>query len=374
MSSTKGSELYIGLMSGTSVDGVDLAIVDFAPAPLQLRFSTTIRFDDSLRQRIKALCTAQSGTLDEIYRLDAELGESYAAVVNQALAQTGLKASQIAALGCHGQTVRHSPDTRVAYTVQLGDPNRLAALTGITTVADFRRMDIALGGQGAPLAPALHRQLFRSDAETRAVVNIGGIANITWLPASPDEAVIGFDTGPGNTLLDAWMQRHQQAPYDRDGEWARQGRVIETLLTSLVADEPYFSAPPPKTTGTEHFNLEWLQPSLKDSYATADVQATLAEVTATTLAQAAAWLPATPDSWFVCGGGAHNRYLLERLASALPESSIETTAALGLDPDYVEAVAFAWLARERLQGRPGNLTDVTRASRPAILGALYAPD
>ncbi len=374
MSPSTGSDIYVGLMSGTSVDGVDIAIVDFSVQPPGLLYSSTTPFDDSLRQRIQAICGAQSSSLDELYRLDAELGEYYAAVVNRALAEHELNANQVDAIGCHGQTVRHSPDSPTPFTAQLGDPNRLAALTGITTVADFRRKDIALGGQGAPLAPALHRQLFRSDDESRVVVNIGGIANLTYLPSDPGQAVLGFDTGPGNTLMDSWILRHQRVDFDRDGEWARGGRVIDALLEQLVGKEAYFNAPLPKTTGTGHFNLAWLEPHLSDAYAAEDVQATLAELTATTLAQAASMLPSTPASWFVCGGGARNRYLLERIAAALPRCHVDTTAALGLDPDYVEAVAFAWLARERLQGRPGNLIDVTRASRPALLGAIYAAD
>lgn len=372
MSPAAGSEIYVGLMSGTSVDGIDLAIVDFAHPPLQVLFSTTTRFDASLRQRIQAVCAAQSTTLDELFRLDAELGEAYAAVVIQALAQAGLEAGQISALGCHGQTLRHSPDSPTPYTVQLGDPNRLAALTGVTTVADFRRMDVALGGQGAPLAPALHRYLFHSEAENRAVVNIGGIANLTYLPADPTQAVLGFDTGPGNTLLDGWIHRHRGLDYDDGGDWARSGRVIDALLAQLLEEEPYFRSPPPKSTGTEYFNLAWLEPRLRDDYAAEDVQATLVELTACTLADAAAGLPAPASACYLCGGGASNRFLLERLALRLPDCRLDNTAAIGLDPDFVEAVAFAWLARERLLRNPVDLTDVTRAARPALLGAIYA--
>lgn len=368
------SELYIGLMSGTSLDGIDVAIVDFNVFPPRLLYSGTSPYDSNLHQRLRDLHRSPQTTLDALYRLDAELGEAYAHSVNQALKATNLAVEQIAALGCHGQTIWHSPDSTPAFTAQIGDPNRLCALTGITTVSDFRRKDIALGGQGAPLAPALHRFLFRSDEENRVVINIGGIANVTWLPTDSALPIMGFDTGPGNTLLDYWVGEHFGSPYDDGGSWASGGQVLEGMLNQMLTKEPYFVLSAPKTTGTEYFNPNWLNPYLQDDYTARDVQATLVELTAITLAESIRGLPDLPDKAYVCGGGAHNQFLLERLAQQLPESAVETTAALGLDPDFVEAVAFAWLARERIAERPGSLAEVTHASRSSILGGLYLPD
>ncbi len=368
------SELYAGLMSGTSLDGVDVAIVDFSATPIRLLHCETIPYPADIRQRLLELCRSQSTTLDSLYSLDAELGEVYAAAVNGALASSGVAAHEIAAVGCHGQTIRHGPDAKYPYTAQIGDPNRVAALTGITTVADFRRKDIAYGGQAAPLAPAFHRFLFRSAEEDRVVVNIGGIANVTALPADSAAPVLGFDTGPGNTLLDYWSEHHGNARYDDAGNWARSGKIDYELLERMLADEPYFRQQPPKSTGTEYFNPAWLQRFLSDQRDPADVQATLVELTSRSIAEAVRTLESKPRHGYICGGGAHNLYLLERLQLALPECGLDTTAALGLDPDFVEASAFAWLARERMQMRAGNLPAVTRARREAILGGVYAAD
>jgi len=366
-----GSEIYIGLMSGTSLDGVDVAIVDFTEYPPKLLHCETSPYETAIRQRLHALCQEASTTVDKLYSLDAELGELYARSVNQALELSSVDRDRVVAIGCHGQTIRHSPDSLSPYTAQIGDPNRIAALTGITTVADFRRKDIALGGQAAPLAPAFHRFLFQSENEDRALINIGGIANITFLPANPDQSVIGFDTGPGNTLLDFWNARHRNSSFDDAGSWSQTGRVIDKLLESMISGEDYFHLAPPKSTGTEHFNYDWLSSFLKNEYAANDVQATLVELTATTIAAAISALPALPTNCFVCGGGAHNLCLLDRLRAILPDCGIATTAALGLAPDYVEAVAFAWLARERINARSGNIPEVTRAKVAGILGGVY---
>jgi anhydro-N-acetylmuramic acid kinase len=368
-----GSEIYIGLMSGTSLDGIDVAIVDFSEYPPRLLHHSTTPYDETVRQRLHDLCQSETTTLDNLYSLDAELGELYAESVNRALDLTSLERSKIVAIGCHGQTIRHSPDSIRPFTVQIGDPNRIATLTGISTVADFRRKDIALGGQAAPLAPAFHRFLFRADDENRALINIGGIANITYLPSNPAERILGFDTGPGNTLLNYWNERHQGSPFDDAGAWARSGQVIDGLLESMIAGEDYFRLEAPKSTGTEYFNSNWLATYLSDEFAANDVQATLVELTVTTIANALSDLPDLA-SCFVCGGGAHNQYLLERLAQKLPQCGVATTNALGLDPDFVEAVAFAWLARERFNLRSGNIPEVTRARRAAILGGIYAAD
>ena len=378
MTPDQGSELYVGLMSGTSLDGVDVAIVDFAEFPPALRYCSTTPYSASVRDRLLELCRSQITSLDKLYSLDAELGEIYAGVANAALTKAGIAANKIVAIGCHGQTIRHSPDSAMPYTAQIGDPNRIAVLTGIPTVADFRRKDIALGGQAAPLAPAFHRFLFRSSEEDRAIVNIGGIANISYLPADQDKAIIGFDTGPGNTLLDYWTEQHRNASFDEGGIWARSGTVNADLLERMMNSEPYFHQPAPKSTGTEYFNPDWLTTFLdettEDSLTSVDIQATLVELTAITIARAIQALPSKVRNCYLCGGGARNQFLLERLAQALPDCAVATTTALGLDPDFVEASAFAWLARERINLRVGNLPAVTHAQQASILGGIYAAD
>ena len=372
--SPPGSEIYIGLMSGTSLDGIDIAIVDFSEYPPRILHCSTTAYDETMRQRLHNLCQSETTTVDNLYSLDAELGELYAESVNQALKLVSLERANIIAIGCHGQTIRHSPDSVRPYTAQIGDPNRIAALTGITTVADFRRKDIALGGQAAPLAPAFHKFLFRADDENRALINIGGIANITYLPSNSAEPILGFDTGPGNTLLNYWNRQHWKSPFDDAGAWARSGQVIDELLKSMIDGEDYFCLDAPKSTGTEYFNSDWLTGFMSDDLAPNDVQATLVELTVTTIANALSGLPGLPAKCFVCGGGAHNQYLLERLALKLPQCVVATTNALGLDSDFVEAVAFAWLARERINLRSANIPEVTKARKATILGGVYAAD
>jgi anhydro-N-acetylmuramic acid kinase len=369
---SRRSEVYVGLMSGTSLDGVDVAILEFTDFPPRLLYCNTTPYEPSIRESLLGLCRSQSTTLDNLYSLDAKLGEIYAQVVCSALENAAIPAREVTAIGCHGQTIRHSPDSISPYSAQIGDPNRIATLTGINTVADFRRKDIALGGQAAPLAPAFHRFLFRSEAEDRVVINIGGISNITCLRADPGQPILGFDTGPGNTLLDYWVGRHRDSSFDDNGEWARGGQVNAGLLEGMISGEPYFRLNAPKSTGTEYFNPGWLETFLDEGLEAADVQATLVELTVKTIAAAIRNLPPLPRNCYLCGGGAHNKYLLERLARALPECEIDTTAALGLDPDYVEAAAFAWLARERINLRNGSIPEVTRAKRAAILGGVYA--
>ena len=374
MSHGAANAIYIGLMSGTSLDGVDVAVVDFSETPIQLIYADTTPYPDALRQDLQRLCREQTTTLDGLFRLDAMLGDLYASVANSALDSAGLKPDAIRAIGCHGQTIRHSPDTHPAYTVQIGDASRIATGTGIDTVADFRRKDIALGGQAAPLAPGFHQFLFRSSDEDRAVINIGGIANITFLPADPAKPVLGFDTGPGNTFLDAWAQQHLETTFDSAGNWAASGAVDRDLLQRMLDGEPYFHQASPKSTGTEYFSADWLKQFTDTSLEAADFQATLAELTASTIADGIRGLPALPRGCYICGGGAHNANLLERLARALPDCRIDTTAALGLNPDFVEACAFAWLACQRINALPGNLPEVTRARQSSILGALYLAD
>jgi anhydro-N-acetylmuramic acid kinase len=361
-------------MSGTSLDGVDVVVTDFAEFPPRLLYCSTTPYSAPLQDRLRRLCRSQTTSLDELYSLDAELGEVYAKVVDTALQQAGITRQQVIAIGCHGQTIRHSPDSPMPYTAQIGDPNRIAARSGIATVADFRGKDIAMGGQAAPLAPAFHRFLFRASDEDRAVINIGGIANITYLPADLDLPILGFDTGPGNTLLDFWIQRHRGMAYDDGGDWARQGTIDLEILDQMITSEAYFHQPAPKSTGTEYFNPAWLSAFVDDSADAVSIQATLVELTAVTIAKAIRSLPALPRSCYLCGGGAHNYLLIERLALALPECRVTTTAELGLDADFVEAAAFAWLARERVNLRAANVPEVTRARQTTVLGGIYAAE
>jgi anhydro-N-acetylmuramic acid kinase len=360
------SELYVGLMSGTSIDGVDAVLADFGSAPLRSLASVHIAFPAALRRELGEL---QRQGSDEIHRaaLAANaLMDCCAEACNALLARTEIEARAIAAIAVHGQTIRHRPEQ--GYTVQLANPSRLAERTGITVVADFRSRDIAAGGQGAPLVPAFHAVVFGAPDRHRAVINIGGIANITDLP--PVGTVRGFDTGPGNTLLDAWCERHLGRTYDRDGEWAATGRVIPELLAALESDQ-YFALPPPKSTGREHFNLGWLERKLLPTYGAADVQRTLLALTARTLASAAVAHCGGASELLVCGGGAHNRLLMRELETGLAPRHVASTASLGVPVNEVEALAFAWLARETLAGRTGNLPSVTGARGPRVLGAIY---
>jgi len=371
MPDDSSSEIYIGLMSGTSLDGIDIAIVDFSQHPPALIHCTTSPYEQTLRQRIRDITMSGNANLDSLGQLDAELGNAYADIIIRSLETIKLDVGQIRAIGNHGQTIRHRPDADPPYTLQIGDPNIIAAKTGITTVADFRRKDIALGGQGAPLAPAFHRFMFSSPDSDRAIINIGGIANITYLPSHSESEVIGFDTGPGNTLSDFWVNRHKGQTWDNQGNWAKTGNIISALLNDLLNNEPYFQQSLPKTTGTEYFNPKWLLPQLDSDLAAEDVQATLIELTAKTIASGIRQLPSTAIECFICGGGVHNHYLTSQLQKALTNCQIQSTSQLGVDPDYVEAVAFAWLARQSLNRQPGNLPTVTHARSETLLGGIY---
>ncbi len=359
-------------MSGTSLDGVDIAIVDFSEHPPLIIHCHTESYGTELKNRLREITQNKLITIDNLCRLDIEVARFYAEVVNQTLVDQQIDTNSIRAIGCHGQTIRHSPQVDPVYTLQIGDPNTLVAHSGITTVADFRRLDLALGGQGAPLAPAFHQFLFRSQQADRAIINIGGIANISYLPADINAPVIGFDTGPGNTLLDYWINKHQNIGYDHNGDWAASGRVIDNLLQSMLNTEPYFWQTLPKSTGTDYFNPNWLEGYIDNDHTPVDVQATLVELTATTIIAGFNLLPSQPRHCFVCGGGIHNRQLMQRLADMLSNSELASTETIGMNPDYVEAVAFAWLAQETLNQRPGNLPSVTRADSEAILGGIYS--
>lgn len=373
MSNPTASQYYLGLISGTSADGIDAALVafdgDHAHATPRLAFGRTYTWDPVLRERLVALGQHEARlSLDEFGELDVLVGRAFAAAANQALADSGTPAAGVAAIGSHGQTLRHRPQAAVPYTLQLGDAASIAERTGVRTVADFRSRDVAAGGHGAPLVPALHAALLRDPGEARAVLNLGGIANFTLLPASGD--VRGFDTGPANGLMDAWCLRHEGCAYDRDGAFAARGRVDDALLARLL-DDPWFALPPPKSTGRDQFHLPWVESKLTGREAPADVQATLLALTARTAADAlTATQPATTRV-IACGGGVHNHALMAALAASMPGTVVESTAAHGLDPDFIEAMAFAWLARETLAARPGNLPGVTGAIGPRILGAIH---
>lgn len=364
------ADYFIGLMSGTSMDALDAVLVDFAVTPPRLVATHSRELDQGLRQELLALAQPGDNELDRLAQLDVRLGTLSAQLCQELLTQADIDRRDIKAIGSHGQTVRHAPSATTPYTLQIGDPNTIAQLTGITTVADFRRRDMVVGGQGAPLVPAFHQALFHSSEKNRVILNIGGIANISILPADASQAVSGFDTGPGNMLMDAWIQRHRQQPYDKGGEWGRSGTADPELLNKLLGD-PYFALSPPKSTGREQYNLHWLEQQLQGEYRAEDVQATLCELTAASIAYAVQQFAPQSEEIFVCGGGAYNNYLMERLASHLAEYHLDTTTRLGADPKWVEAMAFAWLARQTLHGLPGNLPAVTGAREAVILGGIY---
>ena len=359
-------ELFIGLMSGTSLDGVDAALVEFDAASTRLIATNYSGFSPALRSELLALQAKGNNELHRAATLGNELARQFASAVSALLVQDNLSPAAIRAIGCHGQTIRHRPDA--GYTVQIGNAALLAELTGISIVADFRSRDIAADGQGAPLVPAFHAALFGSETEHRVIVNIGGIANLTDLP--PHGAITGFDTGPGNLLLDLWTHRHQGTSYDHAGAWAQGGKVLDDVLRLMLA-EPYFARRAPKSTGRDGFNAAWLEQFSLGRAAARDVQATLAELTARSIADSIRQHCAEANQVYVCGGGAHNQFVLERVRGNLPGYRVKTTAALGMDPDWVEAAAFAWLAKRTLDGKHGNLPEVTGARGARILGAVY---
>lgn len=366
------SSLYIGLMSGTSVDGIDAVLIDFAEQPIGVITSSHFNIPTDLQETLLAFNTAAKDELDMYASSDVLLGKLFAQCVNDLLNSTPYSAKDVAAIGSHGQTIRHYPNGKTPTTLQIGDPNIIAEITGITTVADFRRRDMAAGGQGAPLVPAFHAEIFHHASEDRAILNLGGIANLTLLPADKNQKVIGFDTGPANCLLNDWIKHCQQRDYDETGHWSGSGNVIQELLDTFLAD-PYFTLSPPKSTGRDYFQLEWLQKMLQKVGALkdVDVQSTLAELTATSIANDLRKYTPKIKRLFVCGGGIHNQDLLKRLQTCLPDFTIASTTTLGVDPDFVEATAFAWLAKQTLNHRTGNLCSVTGAKHSCILGGIY---
>jgi anhydro-N-acetylmuramic acid kinase len=366
--------LYLGLMSGTSVDGIDAVLAAFEGQRFcGLRGQIHRDYPPPLRAALLALSRNQRAVaLEELCALDAAVAEEFSAAAQAVLSASGTQPGAVVAIGSHGQTVFHEASRTSPLTLQLGDPSRIAARTGITTVADFRRKDTALGGQGAPLVPAFHHALFAQASERRGVLNLGGIANLTWLPAAQAAAVRGFDTGPGNALLDEWAQRQLGRGYDAGGAFAQSGRVNPELLSTLLA-EPFFARSPPKSTGRGAFNLAWAASRYPGLYELppADVQATFAELTAASIAAAIAAHAPGLQRLLLCGGGTRNADLLARLEARLPGVQVQTTAAYGLDPLWVEATAFAWLAMRTLAGLPGNLPAVTGADRAAVLGGIF---
>jgi anhydro-N-acetylmuramic acid kinase len=362
-------ERYIGLMSGTSVNGIDAVLAEFGDAAMTLIATHSHSYPDGLEDDLRqAMRQGESLGAERLGELHVRVGAAFRDAALALLDSARIDAGTVRAIGSHGQTLRHRPAGRYPFPLQIGDAATIAVGTGIDTVADFRSTDVALGGEGAPLVPPFHAWLFGDRAESRAVLNLGGIANLTVLPA--DDAVTGFDTGPANTLLDAWAQLHLSSPWDERGAFAAGGRVDERLVADALAD-PWFSRPPPKSTGFELFNLDWLRSHTGSRPVPQDVQASLAEITARSVAQAVRrWAPGTVRM-YACGGGVANDDLMARLRTALPDVSLQTTADAGLDPLSVEASAFAWLAMRRVHGDTGNLPSVTGAREAAVLGALY---
>jgi len=356
----------VGLMSGTSLDGIDAVLVDLAHTKPALLAKYYLPFDEALKNDLLALHLSASNELHQAQVIGNKLARLYAAAVASLLCQAKSPNNQVRAIACHGQTIRHCPEQE--YSLQIGNAALLAELTGITVVGDFRSRDIAAGGQGAPLVPAFHDKVLRHQGKHRVIVNIGGISNLTDLP--PHQATTGFDCGPGNLLMDAWCARHTGKLYDDNGAWAASGSVLPVLLKQML-DEPYFALPPPKSTGRDLFKTEWLQAKLTGGEKPEDIQATLLELTCQTIAQSIQQHCDSAQEIYLCGGGAHNKTLCNRLAGLLPLCKLESTNALGIDSDYMEAIAFAWIAQQTLHGKPANLPQVTGAKHPCILGGIY---
>ncbi|MDX1454374.1 MAG: anhydro-N-acetylmuramic acid kinase [Gammaproteobacteria bacterium] len=359
-------DLYLGLISGTSLDAIDAAVVDFSGTPHVTAARSYPLEDDLRRGALDAMAGGGQVSLAQLGELDHRFAIAFSEAARRLLSDHDIAADDISAIGSHGQTIWHAPEGDHPSTLQIGDPSLLAALSGIPVVADFRRKDMAVGGQGAPLASGWHREIFSHLAPV-AIINLGGIANITLLES---DATKGFDTGPANGLMDAWAYKHGKGSFDADGEFASDGEFIPALLDRLLAD-PYFALPPPKSTGKEVFNLSWLDAFLEGSERSADVQATLCELTARTVADAINASKARHA--ILMGGGVHNPLLRERLAANLSIATLETADQHGFDPDFIEAACFAWLARQRLAEQPGNVPDVTGAASETVLGGIYLP-
>lgn len=365
-----GPALYVGIMSGTSLDGIDAALVELADGQFRLPVRLLATHYQSYAQPLKdALLALHHPTGNELHQaqlISNELAQLYAAATAILLQAASVDPGKVRAIGCHGQTIRHRPEH--GYTLQLGNAALLAELSGIAVVSDFRSRDIAAGGQGAPLVPAFHDQALRHPDIHRVIVNIGGISNLTNLP--PGRPTTGFDCGPGNLLMDAWIAQHRGEAYDKDGAWAASGHIIPALLQAML-NEPFLHAAPPKSSGRDLFNLAWLNSKLRGDESPADVQATLLALTSHAIADAIRGFCAGAQEVYLCGGGAHNHALVQHLSASLPDCLIQATDTLGMNADWVEAIAFAWLAQQAMHGHCANLPAVTGARHPCILGAIY---
>ena len=360
------NQFFIGLMSGTSLDGMDAVLVDFNEAPKIINHSY-VPYDDVLKKSLLGLHVSHTNELEESALIGNIISHKAFEAIETLLKKTHLSSKDIKAIGFHGQTIRHQPQK--GYSLQIGNPALLAELSSINVIADFRSRDIAAGGQGAPLVPAFHKEIFSHDTIHRAIINIGGIANITDL--NPKTSIFGFDSGPGNLLLDCWAKIHLNQAFDKEGAWAQKGQLIPELLDAFLLDT-YFGKAPPKSSGRDHFNEVWLNKHLQKSYANQDIQRTLLELTALSIANAIHTYLKNVSEIYLCGGGALNSFLIDRLKSLMPDTQIQLTDVLGVATQYVEAAAFAWLAKQSLFSKPGNLPEVTGAKGLRILGSLYA--
>ena len=367
------NKYFIGLISGTSADGIDAAIIKYDDQEKikQVAFDTYAYPDQLRTELIQVINNNQSMTLAEFGRLDAEVGDAFTEAVNSICTHAGIELNKVDAIGSHGQTIYHAADQQPPYSIQLGDPNRIAYKTNCTVVADFRRMDLAAGGQAAPLAPLLHETLFRSAQINRIVINLGGISNITYLPADQHLPVIGFDTGPASCLMDAWCLEHTGQAYDNNGQWAKTGTLIPSLLQALL-NEPYFDKLYPKSTGREYFNSQWISAKYPDleKHATEDVQATLLTLTQQTISNAIKNI-CTDAEIILCGGGVYNQTLVSALQQAHPQQNVCTTATMNYDPNAIEALLFAWLAAKRFNKQVIDTRSITGAQSPFLLGNIF---
>ncbi|MCK5395481.1 MAG: anhydro-N-acetylmuramic acid kinase [Gammaproteobacteria bacterium] len=366
--SSSQPELYIGLMSGTSMDGIDVALVDFSTLQPRLIQTLSHAWPDDIQQALIDARDIPDAELSSLTSLDTITAETFSEACLKLLANTSYQAQDIIAIGNHGQTIRHRPDIKNPFSLQIGNAQKMTELTGIDVISDFRTADIKTGGQGAPLAPAFHQAVFHNNKLDRVIVNIGGISNITVLPKDKNKAVTGFDCGPGNTLMDAWMSQYKQQKYDAGGELASSGKTDARLLATLLMDA-FFQLSPPKSTGFEYFNLEWLNKHIDKGFDHADIQSTLCDLTATSIIRAINQYAPDTEEIYICGGGVHNKELMRRL-QALTKCSVATTEILGVHPDWVEAMAFAWLAYQNIHQQTGNLPSVTGANKPVVLGTL----
>lgn len=364
------SKYHIGLMSGTSMDAIDAVIVDFNAQPPKLIASHSIDMPYDIQQKLRLLCHPGENEINRCGEMDVILGNLFAQACDGLLKKASCNKDDIIAIGSHGQTIRHHPNNDYPFTLQIGDPNIIAVKTGITTVADFRRKNVALGGQGAPLTPAFHEYLFRNEQSDCVVVNIGGFANLTFLPCQTGKSVIGFDTGPGNWLMDAWIQKHLNKNYDDNGNWARAGKLIPKLLNNLLTDA-YFTKAHPKSTGPEYFNLDWLQHHLSNE-TLEDAQHTLCELTATSICNEIKKLSNSGEV-LLCGGGVNNNFLIEKITQQLPSHTIATTDSKNIAAKWLEAIAFAWFAKQTIEHQTLKVSSVTGSAKNAIAGGVYFP-